>query len=744
MAAVVVVLIFMSGLRLSFIAGMAVPMIMLITIGLMRIWDVELEQVSLSALIIALGILVDSTIQVCDNTQTHLNRGESNVQAALKGTQEIAAPVLISALTVIVSFLPMAFIIPGAARETLVSLPVVVSLSIGVGWVFAVTMTAILCAHLMRPIPGANWLGTLLAKLRKKPSAEAARDDRPSLYQRLALLGMQFRWPVVIVSYLALAASPLIMPPMDFFPLAVRNQFVIELYLPAGTPIERTDAVAQQVERAIQRLDGQTFCDGKWQDTAERLTNVSTFVGTGGPFNFLGLYPKAGGSNFAVLWVNTTNPEVVPQFVSDLRQATDEGLGGVGSDDYLPPVIGARVVPQRLVTGEPILSTIDIRILGPRLARESVLRENAEKIKRVLYDSGMAWNIHDGWGEQILQLDVDIDQQKANLAGVTNATVALSMNAYYTGHPLTIYREEDRQLPVFLRLTSAQRGSLDDLKAVYVQGFAGKLPLSSVASVTQSWQPSCIERYKRERNMAVRCRPEAGLIYSQVLDAIQPQLDQIEAELPPGYRIEIGGTKELSDKGVGVIGTTMSVSMALIFVLLVIQFNSVPKTMMILLTLPLAVPGGLFGLQMMGLTLGFTSLLGFVALAGIVLSAAILLMDFSARLVGEKLEQGEGVAAAGQKNCSGLTREAFRKSIAAAGQLRFMPIMMTTLTTIGGLLSLMFAGGPLFEGMATVMVVGLTFGTALTLFVLPALIAVFVEDFGLQLVEAPASSSGTE
>jgi multidrug efflux pump subunit AcrB len=750
--AVVVVLIFMSGLRLSFIAGMAVPMIMLITIGLMRIWNIELEQVSLSALIIALGILVDSTIQVCDNTQAHLNRGEPSFKAALKGTNEIAAPVLISALTVIASFLPMAFIIPGAAREALVSLPVVVSLSIAVGWMFAVTMTAILCAKIMKPSGGSNWLSTLLTKLSKKdPKATAASQDsadsgRPGLYQQLAILGMKFRWPVVIVAYLALAASPLLMPPMDFFPLAVRNQFVVELYLPAGTPMKRTDEVAKQVEQAIQRLNQRTFSGGKWEATGERLTNVSTFVGTGGPFNFLGLYPKTGGSNFAVLWVNTANPEVVPDFVSDLRRATDEGLGEPDSDDFLPPIIGARVVPQRLVTGEPILSTIDIRILGPRLARESVLRTAAEEVKRVLYDSGMAWNIHDGWGEHILQLDVDMDQERANLAGVTNATVALSLNAYYAGHPLTIYREEDRQIPVLLRLHSQQRASLDDLGTVYVQGFAGKLPLSSVADVRQSWHPSCIERYKRERNMAVRCRPETGLIYSQVLDEIKPRLDEIEAALPPGYRIEIGGTKELSDKGVGVIGTTMSVSMAIIFVLLVIQFNSIPKTAMILLTLPLAVPGGLFGLQMMGLTLGFTSLLGFVALAGIVLSAAILLMDFSARLVNERIEKGQGVSESGQKSCSGLTRESFRQAIADAGELRFMPIMMTTLTTIGGLLSLMFAGGPLFEGMATVMVVGLTFGTALTLFVLPAWIAVFVEDFGLNMVALPKATeiSGNE
>ena len=492
--AVVVVLIFMAGIRMSLIAGMAVPMIMLITIGLMRFWNVELEQVSLSALIIALGMLVDSTIQVCDNTQTHLNRGESGVQAAIQGTQEIAAPILIAAATVIASFFPMTFIIPGAANEALVSLPIVVCLSMAVGWVFAVTMTAILAAKFMRPSTGSNWLATALAKLRKKkPKASSSAQspgqaDRPGLYKRLALLGMKFRWPLIGVAYAALAASPLIMPPMDFFPKAVRNQFVVEVYLPAGTPIGRTDQVVRQVEQTIQKLDRLAYHNDGWEkiDGDGRFRNVSTFIGTGGPFNFLGLYPKAGGSNFAVLWVNTATPEDVPRFVEDLRKATAEGIGAAGDDDYLPPIIGARVVPQRLVTGEPILSPIDIRVLGPRLADQKVLRTYADKVKRVLHDSGLVWNIHDGWGEHILQLDVDIEQQRANLAGVTNATIALSMNAFYTGYPLTIYREGDRQIPVLLRLRSSQRGSLEDLKNVYVQGFSGKIPLASIADIKQS------------------------------------------------------------------------------------------------------------------------------------------------------------------------------------------------------------------------------------------------------------------
>ena len=307
----------------------------------------------------------------------------------------------------IASFLPMVFIIPGAANEALVSLPIVVCLAMAVGWVFAVTMTAVMAASFMRPSSGTNWAADLLSKLLKKRSSQDATPaNRPGLYKRLALLAIKLRWPLIGICYAALLASPLIMPPMDFFPKAVRNQFVVEVYLPAGTPITRTDAVAKQVESAIQDLDQKTYRDGGWEalEGSGRLTNISTFVGSGGPFNFLGLYPKLGGSNFAVLWVNTVTPEDVPQFVADLRKATALGIGTPGDADHMTPVIGARIVPQRLVTGEPIMSPIDIRILGPRLADKKLLRTYADKVKRVLHDSGMAWNIHDGWGEQILQL----------------------------------------------------------------------------------------------------------------------------------------------------------------------------------------------------------------------------------------------------------------------------------------------------------------------------------------------------
>ena len=225
----------------------------------------------------------------------------------------------------------------------------------------------------------------------------------------------------------------------------------------------------------------------------------------------------------------------------------------------------------------------------------------------------------------------------------------------------------------------------------------------------------------------------AGVLYSEIIEAVQPELDKIQAELPPGYRIEHGGTKEEADKGLAMNMSSLAVSGVLIFVLLVIQYNSILRPLMIFLTIPLAIAGGYLGLYIQGFSLGFMETLGILALMGIVLSAAILLIDFSELLVKQKLAAREGLAEPGEPSTVGLKPEVFRQCLAEAGQLRFKPIMMTTLTTVGGLLTLMLGGGPLFKGLAAVIVYGLSIGTAFTLFFIPAIFAIFVENFGMKI-----------
>jgi len=742
---VILVLVFMAGLRISIIAAIAIPAIMLIAIGLMTLFGVVIEQISLAALIIALGILVDNTIQVCDNTQTMLKKGASRRDAAIKGPSQIGFAILIATCTILGAFLPMTVFLKGSMKEYIFSLPVVVCLALAVGWVFAMTVTSIMAYYGLKPGGGKNPIAALIAVLKrrggKKDEPAETPADKIGLYQKLCLIAVKAKWLTIGVSYALLVLVVSLPMKTAFFPLSDRNQFIVDVYLPDSAPIQKTSEAAARVEQMVSVLDKKVRVDGKWVDVTEgdgRFRSMCTFIGTGGPFNYPGLYPKPDEPNYGCIWVNTATGDDVPGFLADLRYAATAGIGEPGTEGYIPPISGVRVVPHQLVLGVPVVSPIDIRLLGPRLGGEQVLRKYGERIKDALRKCGLAWDIHDSWGEYGRQLDVDVDEEKAVLAGVTNAAVSLSMNAYYSGHPLMLYREGDRQIPVMLRLPPSQRRSLDDLSALYVGGLTGKVPLESIATIEQTWQPSKINRFQRERNMSVRCRPEPGVLYSEVIAAVQKDLDQTEAELPPGYRIEQGGISEEADKGAKMNMSSLAAGGILIFLLLVIQFNSVLKPFMIFLTLPLAAGGGLVGLLLMGIPLGFMETVGFLALFGIVLSAAILLIEFSGILVGQKLASGEGLAAAGEKSYNGLSRDAFQRCLAEAGQLRLMPILMTTLTTVGGLLSLMFVGGPLFKGLATVIVVGLSIGTLFTLFVLPAIIAVFVERFGVKLAEESA------
>lgn len=738
---VVIVLFLMAGFRIAAISTIAIGMIMLISMGIMRLWDIVLEQVSLAALIIALGILVDNTIQVCSNTQSYLDRGLSREDAATNGPNQIAFSTLIATGTIIAAFLPLTVFLTGGMGEFAFSLPMVVCLCVAVGWLYAYTMTVIMAYYGLKKT-GTETANPVVEKLKsllptkKQTSTDSSERQQSGGYVSLCIAAIKAKWLTAGLSYgfLFLAFSLTVNP--TFFPLSDRNQFVIDIWLPESAPIHRTDDVSKRLEAMVRALSSKAYRDGAWvalPKDEDRLTNLCALVGVGGPYNYAGLFPKEDAPNYGVIWVNTRTGAQVPQFVADIRRAAYTGIGKPGDPDFIPPISGARIVPQQLVAGVPVKSPIDIRLLGPRLGSDEIFRKYGDRIEKAVRDTDIAWDVHNSWGEYGRQIDVRLDQDKANLAGVTNVGVSLSMNAYYTGHPLTAFREGDRQIPVKLRLPPSLRGSLQEIDAVHVQGITGKVPLDSVAEISHSWQPAKLQRFQRARCFAVRARPEDGYLYSQVIEAVQPELDKIQAELPPGYRVEHGGTKEEADKGLAMNMRSLATSAVLIFVLLVAQYNSILRPLMIFLTIPLAIAGGYLGLYLQGFSVGFMETLGFLALMGIVLSAAILLIDFSDIMIRDKLRRGEGLADEGEESSAGLKREVFRRCLAEAGKLRFGPIMMTTLTTVGGLFTLMLLGGPLFEGLAAVIVYGLSIGTAFTLFFIPVIYAIFVENLGMRI-----------
>ncbi|MDH3599189.1 MAG: efflux RND transporter permease subunit, partial [Candidatus Tectomicrobia bacterium] len=757
MQAIVLVLLIlglMAGLRVAIVTAISIPLIVLSALALMRIWDIQIEQISLAALIVALGLLVDNSIVTSENTTRFLNQGMPQDEAVIEGCSSVSSSLLWSSFTTIGVFIPMAFVLPGDLGEYIFSLPAVVTLTLLVSWLCAMTLTPILNYYILAPsdgqLPIVKLVQGLLRRLGMRrhtavPEAHSEPTGKEGGYMTLCRWAIRMRFATIGVAFALLAAALMLPVQSSFFPFSDRNQFVVDVWLPETAPIYHTDHLTQQAEQMVRQLSDTTWKDGQWVPITDekgqrihRLDNMVTYVGAGGPRFYVGLNPEADAPNYANIVINTTNRDNVSQYVEDIRRAAWTGIGQAGEDGYVSPIAGARIVPHQLVMGTPVSSPIQYRLTGPRLANENILRHHGERLQDILRDSGLVWDVHDSWGARGLQLDVNLQPDEANMAGVTNDTVAHTLNTYYSGLYLTTFREGSHQIPVMLRLPPEQRRSLQSVQAAYVEGYTGKVPLDSVADFGLAHAPVKITRYQRERSQWIQARPKPGLLARDILGQLKPQVDAIVAELPPGYRIENGGIEEEAVRGERANSVALGVGIALVIFCLLLQYNSSVKPLLILLTVPLSVIGGMLGLWIRDIPMGFMETLGFLALFGTVLNAAILMIDFVEQLIQERLARRDGIAPAGERSYCGLTREAFRACLAEAGQARMMPICMTTATTVAGLMSLMFGGGPLFMGLATVFAVGLIVGSAITLFVLPALIAVFVENFQYALVEAPS------
>jgi len=737
---VILVAFFLIGLRIAIIMSAAIPMVILASFGICRFFGVQLEQVAISSLIIALGMLVDNAIEVGDNVHRFLEAGHDRYTAAVEGSRQIAFPVLIATLTTVAAFLPM-LTLGGDVGEYIFSLPIVVSTTLIVSWLLAMTMTTIMAYWLFRPrkdhgrmlSPLALLLrgvGKLASQLRRKKVARGGGGGggggeswgirlyvsvcRWCLGHKLITIGLA---GAAFVAACSLVATGRI--GSQYFPQGYRDQFVIDVWLPEGTPIARTSEVCREVEDILRRKSP-GLVDGR---RVQRLRTFASYVGQGAPRFYLALSPEPRASNYAQIVVNTHSPQTTADYLADVRDAARARIAG------------ARIVARKLDMGPPVDSPIAIRLLGDDIP---TLRAYGRKLAAVLRSADGASDVHDSWGLDGYQLDVDIDEDKASLAGVSNAAVAQTTNALFSGLHLTTYREGDHEVPIYFRLPSDQRHKLQAVGAVHPEGKHGKVPLDAIANVKPTRVPAKILRHKMNRNLEIRARVQDGWLPNAVLDSVMGRIDQIRRSLPHGYRIEIGGEQEEITKSRKGTAKAFGISILLIVFCLVVQYNSFVKPLIILLTLPMAAIGALFGLFITGRPMGFMANLGLLSLAGVVLNDTIVLIEFVTDLVRRKLREGDGLAGEGERSCSGLKREVFRECVTRGARMRILPIVLTTLTTVGGMLPLALAGGPLWEPMAIVIIFGLLMATMLTLIVLPSILTVFVEHFGVRLAEPPA------
>ncbi len=672
---VIAVMLIFLGFRTGLVVAALIPMAIIMALLLMSTFSIGLDQVSLAALIIALGMLVDNAIVMSENIMVQMEAGKAAVEAAIDSAKELRIPLLTSSLTTAAAFLPI-YLAESATGEYTAPLFLVVTITLLSSWVLALTMTPLLCVLF----------------LRLKPQKKKEDGFQRPFYRRYrGILLTLLRRPLLTVAgavlCLVVALWAFRFIPNVFFPPKTEVMFTAEFNLPSGVPFARTEAFVEDLERFMDETLAVRSND------EPGIANWSTFLGSGAPKFNLTYNPEPPRRNYAFMLVNTTSFEVQAEVIARMQEFIAA---------YYPDVT-PRI--QQLQNGAPVNYPVEFRLSGDD---PDVIFELADGVKAQLANHAGTATITDDWGARTKKLAVEVDETRARRAGVTSQDIAVSLQTALSGFETTQYREDDQVIPVVLRSVAADRQDLSKLETmnVYAQLTGQNVPLTQVADVVLAFQPSKIKRYNRKRTVTVQATLADGATAADVVSDVLPWLEAEAADWPLGYRYDVGGEIETSVKSQQSISAQLPLAGLLILLLLVGQFNSLRKPAIILLTIPLGLIGVAIGLLVTGNAFGFMTLLGVISLAGIVINNAIVLID---RIQIEIDENGF----------------APQRAVMEAAQRRLRPILLTTLTTSLGLIPLWVSGGPLFESMAVAILFGLLFATALTLGFVPTLYALF-------------------
>ncbi len=673
---VLAVMLLFLGPRTGLVVASLVPMAMVTALLVMAWLDIGLDQMSLAALIIALGMLVDNAIVMAESIMVQMAAGRRPVEAAVGSARELRIPLLVSSLTTAAAFLPIS-LAQSTTGEYTAPLFKVITIALLSSWLLALTMTPLLCV--------------LFLKVRRVATGERFAGRFYRAYRGL-LVGC-LRRPVLTLAAVGgvflLAMQGFRIIPNIFFPPSNKAIFTATYELPAGTAIERTMEVVEAVDRFIA-----TELGAGAAGVIEGVTNWATFAGNGGPRFYLAHNPEPYNPQYAFSLLNATSravitDELIPRIAAFCRKRF--------------PELDVTLSPLQL--GPPVSAPVQVRLSGRDPDR---LFDLVDAVKAQLRSVPGTTTVTDDWGMRSKKLVVAVDQPRARRAGVTSQDVAISLQTALSGFETTQYREGETAIPVTLRSTLASRTDVTKLDSlnVYAQATGAAVPLLQVADASVVWEPSTIRRRNRLKTVTVTSELAPSVIASGVVAQLRPWLDTQQAGWPPGYRYELGGEEEASARANQSIVEQLPVAGLIVLLLLIGQFNSIRRTAVILLTIPLGLIGVVAGLLLAQSYFGFMTLLGIIALAGIIINNAIVLID---RI---RIEIDD----------NGLDPP---RAIVEAAQGRFRPILLTTATTVAGLLPLWFGGGPMWEPMVIAIIFGLLGATALTLGVVPILYSLF-------------------
>ncbi len=662
--ALVIVTLLPLGWRAAVVVMVSIPLSLAMAVTMLYFTGFSINQLSIVGFVIALGLLVDDSIVVVENITRFLRAGYSRGDAAIEATKQIAVAVLGCTAALVFAFLPLLFL-PGLAGKYIRSLPLAV--------VYAV-LASMFVSFTVIP-----WLASLL--LPRTESKDGNRFlqllDRGIHKTYAPLLGRSLAnpWRTLGLSLAVVLVSLALIPSVGFslFPKAGTPQFHVDIESPDGTSLEETDRAVRYAERVI--------------GAHPAVRGMFSNVGKDNPVVYYNVFQRAEASNRGQLLVmlHKYDAEDTPRMLDSLRQ-------------QLALYAGARIELKEFENGPPIEAPIAMRIEGPDL---DSLRLLAGRVEQVMQSTAGTQYVRNPIRLRRTDLRLSVDRQKAGLLGIPSVEIDRTLRLGIAGLEAGYFRGDDgNEHPLVVRLAHDGRPTPDALDRIYVSSVQGTLvPLNQIASVEFESKPTVIDHRERVRAVSITSYVQSGFNTDRVTREVLAGLASLD--VPPGYRVYPAGEIESREESFGGIGSAVIVAVFGILAVLVLEFRSFRTTLVVASVIPLGVVGGILALLLTGYTLSFTALIGFVALVGIEIKTSILLVDFTDQL----RREGYDLDYAIQK----------------AGEIRFVPIVLTAITAIGGLLPLALQGSALYSPLAWVIIGGLVSSTFIARLVTPVM-----------------------
>lgn len=653
------------GIRPAVIVMISIPLSLAIGIILLQLFGFNLNQLSIVGLVVALGLLVDDSIVVVENIERWMLEGHSRLDATLKATKQIGLAVVGCTVTLIIAFLPLVFM-PEASGDFIRSLPVAVICSVVASMVVSLTIIPFLSSRLLK-----NHIGNPEGNFLMRGLKRLIHGSYALLLDK-ALQKPKFTIAIALVLFIG---SIFLFKVIGFslFPASEKPQFLINITTPNQSNLVTTNAVSKDIEAQLKK--------------EPEVKYFSSNIGKGNPRIYYNVIPENDRSDFAQLFVQLREdmlPAEKLKFIQKLQQRWSHYQG-------------AKVEVKNFEQGPPVVAPVEIRLFGNNL---DSLRNLSLKVEKLLQQTEGTMYVRNPVGLLKSDIRLVINKEKASLLGVSTLTIDQTSRLAVTGLNVGTFYNNDNKNGYTVLLTRKKEGrpNLDAFKNLYVDNASGKgVPISQIADLKLEASPAVINHQEKKRVVAVFANVRDGFLVDRVLDDVVGKMNQLK--MPEGYSYEMGGEIESRNNSFGGFLSIILVTVFLFVAVLILLFKTFKSTLIVLSVIPLGIVGASVALWLTGNTLSFVSIIGLIALAGIEVKNTILLVDFTNQL----REQGMGL----------------QRAIREAGEVRFLPIVLTSLTAIGGLIPIAVSTNPLISPLAIVLIGGLISSTLLSRIVTP-------------------------